>query len=92
MENLIKDYFKDKELTIENVIEMCETDYRLRMKINRDVDKEWHKEDIIDELTAREIEFTDADVECILDRFEDYLSESDEWRIALDCAIDWWED
>jgi hypothetical protein len=92
MENLIKDYFKDKELTIENVIEMCKNYGMLRLKINRDVDKEYHKEDIIDELTQREIEFSDADVECILYKYEDYLSESDEWRIALDCAIDWWED
>lgn len=65
------------------------------------LDKEYHVEDIENELENREIEFDDKDIKKeaideILNKYEDYLSENDSWSYCLDNAINdckyLWED
>lgn len=87
MENLIKDYFKDKELTIENVIKMCENHDKLRFKISDDLEKYHHREDIVCELIDMDLTATDEEIEQILIRFEDTLEDSDHWWYILRDSI-----
>ena len=51
-------------------------------------EKEYHKEDIRGILEEREISASDEDIEYIVSKYEDYLSEDDSWRYAAEEAID----
>ena len=89
MKNLIKEYFKDKELTLENVIKMCEIYGVLRERIFRQVEREYHRIDVIDEFVDREVvNYTDDDIEYVLDKYEEYLGDDESWHTALNCAFD----
>lgn len=46
-------------------------------------------EDIKSELEERGLEYTDEDLEMVLEKYEDCLEDNDTWRICLNNAIDY---
>ena len=65
------------------------TDYKIRFKIHRDVERYWHREDVLEELRQREIEnVNDETIEDITTMFEDYLDNYSNWRECLNIARD----
>ena len=51
-------------------------------------DKEFHKEDIQSILEKRGLSVSDEELEYIVDKYKDYLSEDDSWRYSAEAAID----
>ena len=69
--------------------EWLSNDYDIRFKIHRDVERYWHREDVLEELRQREIEnVNDETIEDITTMFEDYLDNYSNWHDCLKMALD----
>ncbi len=82
---MAKQYFCENKEVNENTLSAFLDKYL--WKFYDIYDKDCKRCDIRLELDEREITYTDYDVENILDRYEDYLSENDGWRDCLNEAI-----
>lgn len=76
-------------MSVEDVISILNEDTDIRYKIHNEIERENHKEDVRTEIKERELDLTDEDIECITDKYEDYLGECEyNWRVCLENAID----
>lgn len=99
MEKTIKDFLEKRNALnlYDDLMSLLNTNM-LRWKIFRDVERENHKEDVLNEIEDMlayenydepQIEITDDIIEQIVDRYEDNLANDDGWRVCLKNAIDW---
>ena len=63
------------------------SDGKIRWEIFRDVEKELHKEDILNEFDNDTI--TTEDIDKILERYEDNLANSEDWHYCLKEAVEY---
>ena len=60
-------------MSVEDVISILNEDTDIRYKIHNEIERENHKEDVRTEIKERELDLTNEDIECITDKYEDYL-------------------
>ena len=77
-------YGKDFE---DVLVEVLKDNYLLRLYIYQDFERECHKEDVNTECEGRNIYVDDKTIDAITDRYEKYLSNSDDWNTLIDLAI-----
>ena len=95
LENIVKDFLKERNIEnlYEDFMDLLITNANLRYYIFTDVNREYHREDVREELLYRDCdepqkEITDDTIEEITDLYEKYLENDDSWHICLDEAID----
>lgn len=72
----------------EDLLDFILNDGSLRWEIYRDVEKELHKEDILNELEEGNT-ITNEQLDLILERYEDNLSNSEDWHYCLKEAMEY---
>lgn len=72
----------------EDLCDFLMNDGTLRWDIYRDVEKELHKEDVLHELTEDQT-ITPEQLELIVERYEDNLSNSEDWHYCLKEAMEY---
>lgn len=99
LENIVKDFLKKRNVEdlYEDFMDLLITNANLRYYIFADVHREYHREDVREELLYRasecncdepQKEITDDTIEEITDLYEKYLENDDSWHICLNEAID----
>lgn len=86
--DIAKQYFDENgtnNITIQTLADFLQEN---EWRIYDHYDKNCKRCDIKTELEERELEYTDKNIDDILYYYEDYLSESDEWRNCLNMAIE----
>ena len=77
-------YGKDFE---DVLVEVLKDNYLLRLYIYQDFERECHKEDVNDACESRSIFVDDDTLDAITNKYEKYLSNSDDWNTFIDLAI-----
>jgi hypothetical protein len=90
IKKLIKDFVQTTSLSSleEDLCNLLLFDGKIRWEIFRDVEKELHKEDIFNEFDSSD-NINNEDVERILERYEDNLSNSEDWHYCLKEAMEY---
>lgn len=99
IENIVKYFLKKRnaENLYEDLMDLLLCNETLRTLIFYDVERDFHREDVREELLYRasecncdepQKEITDDDIEEITDLYEKYLRNDDSWHISLNLAID----
>lgn len=99
IERHIREYFGDTPFSIEDVAKYLRENDAIRWLIYRDVEREFHKKDILEELDYMNDEndtnytITPEELYLILENYEDKLGDSEEWHYILRGALeDWFEE
>jgi hypothetical protein len=74
-------------MTLEEVMEVLDKDSMLKMQVYQKIEREFHKDDIIDWMNSclkEPIVVTEKEMEYLLNRYEKYLSNCDDWSVCLD--------
>lgn len=89
MENIVREFLKERnaENLYEDLMDFLVCDEQLRWKIFRDVERDLHREDVRTEFLNNEEDLTDEMCEQIVEEYEDYLGESEDWHFCLLEAI-----
>lgn len=84
MENLIKEFLEhaDKEHLDKDLYYWLHTNSTLREKIYREVEKEYHREDVKSMAEELGHEVDDDELEELVAYYEDYLGNDDGWWYA----------
>lgn len=84
-----KYYEKEDELTakIEKCLEKAELDWLSKHNISKEMDKQSHLEDIKQRLEEREQTADEDEIDMILEYYEDWLADDEQWMYTLDEAI-----
>ena len=90
MEELVKEFLKDNkaEDLYEPLMDFLVCNEQIRWWIFRDVEKDYHREDVRNELIDMNFEKTDDEIEKITEYYEDELANSEDWRYCLRYAIE----
>lgn len=90
MEKLVKEFLKynKAEDLYEPLMDFLVCNEQIRWWIFRDVERDYHREDVRNELITMNFEKTDDEIEQITAYYEDALDNSEEWRYCLQYAIE----
>jgi hypothetical protein len=99
IEQIVMTYFDHNDFTLKNVINLLEENDAIRWQIFREVERQYHKEDIQTEIDYYNDEnetnytFTNEEMDLILEDYEDSLGDSEEWSFRLRNVLErWFED
>lgn len=96
IERILKEEFQDQPFELEDIAQFLKTNDKIRNAIYREKEKEFHLEQLKDELYdynefhETDVTFTDKEFELMLEQYEDVLSD---WRdITYNIIKEWCED
>ena len=89
MENIVREILKERnaENLYEDLMDLLVCNETLRWKISRDVERDLHREDVRTEFSESGEDLTDEICEQIVDEYEEYLGQSEDWHFCLLEAI-----
>lgn len=85
-----------QDLNLNNLINFLEENDFIRYQIFRDVERKYHREDVLNAVEEyndendMEISFDDSELADIVEKYEDNLEDMSNWRWCLNCAITPW--
>lgn len=99
IERILKEEFQDQPFELEDIAQFLKTNDKIRNAIYREKEKEFHLEQLKDELYdynefhETDVTFTDKEFELMLEQYEDALSDSlSDWRdITYNVIKEWCE-
>ena len=84
----LRTYINEHAHTAEDVLNLLENDYIVKLNLYNYYKKEYQKEDIMNEVEERDESITPEELEKIADTYQDNLDCSDEWNLILNATLD----